>query len=105
MFLASMCCYERFGEDIHGNKEEDNTVLQCSGIGSRNLLNNWNSGTCDRGKARRGPKAMPTALRLTNKALALVRSLRATYIAMYRRLTARAEPEADSRQHLEHGHA
>ena len=49
-------------------------------------------GTRARGSANKGPNAMPTALRLTNRALALVRSLRATYIAMYLRLTALAEP-------------
>lgn len=75
-------------------------ILSCSCIEIHSLekrqergsLNIWNSGTCDRGKANRGPRAMPTALRLTKSALAFVLSFRATYMAMYLLLTALAEP-------------
>ena len=49
-------------------------------------------GNRDRGRESSGPSAMPTALRLTNSALAQVRSLNATNSAMYLLLTVLAEP-------------
>ena len=61
--------------------------------------------TWERGRANRGPSAIPTADSDTNRALALVRSFRATYIAMYLRFTALADPACREGAHYEHKQA